>query len=208
MEEMLKQLFGEAVTDEAVKTFNSELGKKFVAKTDFNAKIEEIKSLKSEKTELETEINKLNDTAKNGENVKAELEALKAQIDNEKKQAEAERIMREKNESIEKRFNAVVGDKQFNHAAIRADYLRKFGEALENKDFEGKGDNDIFHALTKDDGGAFKGVTVVKLAGGMPRSTGKSYNNKEEIMSIKDRAERRQAIAENPSLFGITNKGE
>lgn len=53
MKEILTQLFGEAVTDEALKTFNAELGKKFVAKTDFNAKSEEIKTLKAEKQSLE-----------------------------------------------------------------------------------------------------------------------------------------------------------
>lgn len=206
MKEILTQLFGEAVTDEALKTFNAELGKKFVSKADFNAKSEEIKTLKAEKQSLEAEITKLNETAKGGEDVKAELEALKAQIESDKKQAEADRIMREKNESIEKRFNECVGDKQFNHEAIRAEYLKKFGEALESKDFEGQGDSDIFHTLTKDDGKAFQGITVVKLAGGTPRATGKTYNTKEEIMAIKDRAERRQAIAENQSLFGINKE--
>ena len=45
MKEILKQLFGEAVTDDALKQFNAELGKKFVAKTDYNTKLEVIKSL-------------------------------------------------------------------------------------------------------------------------------------------------------------------
>lgn len=176
MKEILTQLFGEAVTEEALKTFNAELGKKFVAKADFNAKGEEIKTLKAEKQSLENEIAKLNETAKGGEDVKAELEALKAQIERDKKQAEADRIMKEKNESIEKRFNECVGDKQFNHEAIRAEYLKKFGEALENKDFEGKGDSDIFKELTQNDGSAFKGVVQIPLAGGTPRSTGTTDN--------------------------------
>ena len=46
MKEILTQLFGEAVTDDAMKQFNAELGKKFVAKADFNAKVEEVKTLK------------------------------------------------------------------------------------------------------------------------------------------------------------------
>ncbi len=206
MKEILTQLFGEAVTDEALKTFNAELGKKFVAKADFNAKGEENKTLKAEKQNLEDEIAKLNETAKGGEDVKAELEALKAQIESDKKQAEADRIMKEKSESIEKRFNECVGDKQFVNDPTRAFYLKKFGEALESKDFEGKGDSDVFKELTQNDGDAFKGVTVVKLAGGTARPTGKVYSNKDEIMAIKDRAERRQAIAENQSLFGINKE--
>lgn len=184
MKEILTQLFGEAVTDEALKTFNAELGKKFVAKADFNAKSEEIKTLKAEKQSLENEIAKLNETAKGGEDVKAELEALKSQIENEKKQAEADRIMKEKSESIEKRFNECVGDKQFVNDPTRAFYLKKFGEALESKDFEGKGDSDVFKELTQNDGSAFKGVTVVKLAGGTARPTGANVPTKDEFKKM------------------------
>ena len=49
MKDILTQLFGDAVTDDAMKQFNAELGKKFVAKADFNAKVEEVKTLKGEK---------------------------------------------------------------------------------------------------------------------------------------------------------------
>lgn len=180
----------------------------------------EIEKEKAKQTVLETELkekteafNNLNselETLKNanadGADWKAKFEALQADNEAKAKQAEAERIMREKSESIEKRFNECVGDKQFNHEAIRAEYLKKFGEALENKDFEGKGDSDIFRELTQNDGSAFKGVTIVKLAGGTPRANGKTYSSKDEIMAIKDRQERRQAIAENPTLFGINNE--
>lgn len=207
MKDILTQLFGDAVTDDVIKQFNAELGKKFVAKADFNAKVEEIKALKGEKKTLEDEISKLNENSNSNEDVKKELEALKSKIEADARQAEADRILKEKQENVLNRFNAVVGDKKFSHDAVKADYLKKFGDALENKDFEGKSDADVFHALTKDDASAFVGVTTVKLAGGRPQGVGKTYNSKEDIMAIKDRAERRQAIAENPSLFGIT-KGE
>lgn len=75
---------------------------------------------------LEDEISKLNQTANNGEDVKAELETLKSQIAAEKAQAEADRILAEKTEAIKKRFEAVVGDKKFIHNAVREDYLKKF----------------------------------------------------------------------------------
>ena len=143
-----------------------------------------------------------------GEDWKAKFEALQAENIAKEKQAEADRILAEKNADIEKRFAECVGDKKFSHDAIKADYLKKFAEALESEEYKGKGDVDIFHALTKDDKNAFEGVTAVKLAGGTPLPTGKAYNSKEDIMAIKDRAQRRQAIAENPSLFGITSKGD
>ena len=45
MKAILTQLFGEAVTEDTLKQFNAELGKKFVAKADYNSKLEEIKGL-------------------------------------------------------------------------------------------------------------------------------------------------------------------
>ena len=85
------------------------------------------------------------------------------------KQAEADRILAEKNENISKRFETVLGEKKFSHDAIKESYLKKFSEALDNKDYEGKSDTDIFHALTKDDANAFTGVTSIRLPGGNPQ---------------------------------------
>lgn len=42
MKNILTQLFGDLVTDEAMSQFNKELGLKFVAKADYNNKLEEI----------------------------------------------------------------------------------------------------------------------------------------------------------------------
>ena len=70
---------------------------------------------------------------------------------------------------IENRFNAVVGDRKFTHEAIKADYLHKFGEALDNKDFMGKSDADIFHELIKDDKNALENVQMqLNMPGGQP----------------------------------------
>ena len=149
---------------------------------------------------------KASGTLASGEDWKAKFEALQAENIAKEKQAEADRILAEKNADIEKRFAECVGDKKFSHDAIKADYLKKFAEALESEEYKGKGDVDIFHALTKDDATAFAGVTAVKLAGGTPQGNGTKYTNKADIMAIKDRTERRNAIAQNLDLFN--NKGE
>lgn len=166
----------------------------------------ELKESKESFDNLTKEFEELKTANANGEEWKAKFEALQTETEAKAKQAEADRILKEKSESIEKRFNECVGDKQFVNDPTRAFYLKKFGEALESKDFEGKGDGDVFKELTQNDGSAFKGVTVVKLAGGTARPTGKTYNSKDEIMAIKDRQERRQAIAENQALFGINKE--
>ena len=198
MKEILTQLFGDAVTDDAMKQFNAELGKKFVAKADFNAKVEEVKTLKGEKKTLEDEVTRLNENANGNEDVKKELEALKAKIDADAKQAEADRISREKAESDERLFNEAVGEKKFSHDAIKSYYFNLFRQDLAKEENKGKSAVDILHNLTKDDATAFTGVTAVKLAGGRPSGTGNGYSSVKEIMnSDMTREQKRQAIAEN-----------
>lgn len=198
MKEILTQLFGEAVTDDAMKQFNAELGKKFVAKADFNAKVEEIKTLKGEKKTLEDEVSKLNENANGNEDVKKELEALKAKIDADAKQAEADRISREKAESDERLFNEALGEKKFSHDAVKSHYFNLFRQDLAKEENKGKSAIDILHNLTKDDATAFTGVTAVRLAGGKPTGTGTAYSSVKDIMnSDMSREQKRQAIAEN-----------
>ena len=62
MVEVLKNLFGDAVTDEALKAFNEELGKKFVAKSDYNGKLEEIKGLNAQITDRDKQLKTLKDS--------------------------------------------------------------------------------------------------------------------------------------------------
>ena len=199
MKEILTQLFGDAVTDDAMKQFNAELGKKFVAKADFNAKVEEVKTLKGEKKNLEDEVARLNENANGNEDVKKELEALKAKIDADAKQAEAERISREKAESDERLFNEAVGEKKFSHDAIKSHYFNLFRQDLAKEENKGKSAVDILHNLTKDDKNAFEGVTAVKLAGGRPSGT--SGKTRDEIMAIKDGNTRRAEMLANAHLF-------
>ena len=198
MKEILTQLFGDAVTDDAMKQFNAELGKKFVAKADFNAKVEEVKTLKGEKKTLEDEVSKLNENANGNEDVKKELEALKAKIDADAKQAEAERISREKAESDERLFNEALGEKKFSHDAVKSYYFNLFRQDLAKEENKGKSAVDILHNLTKDDATAFTGVTAVKLQGGRPMGAGRGYSSVKDIMnSDMTREQKRQAIAEN-----------
>lgn len=204
MKEILTQLFGDAVTDDAMKQFNAELGKKFVAKADFNAKVEEVKTLKGEKKTLEDEVTRLNENANGNEDVKKELEALKAKIDADAKQAEADRISREKAESDERLFNEAVGEKKFSHDAVKSHYFNLFRQDLAKEENKGKSAVDILHNLIKDDATAFTGVTAVKLQGGRPLGT--SGKTRDEIMAIKDGNTRRAEMLANSHLFPELNK--
>ena len=162
----------------------------------------ELKTAKETIDKTSTEFEALKATNASAEEYKSKYEALVAENEAKAKQAEAERVAREKAEGLDKRFEAVVGDKKFSHDAIRADYRRKFENALAEKENEGKSDADIFHALSKDDATAFTGVTAVKLQGGRPQGVGgKQYATKAEIMAIKNYDERVEAISNNKHLF-------
>lgn len=191
---------------------------KEVAEKIFAERSKEIEADKAKREKLETELQEkkesLDNLSKEFENLKSsnasaeeyktKYEALVADNEAKAKKAEADRILAEKNADIEKRFAQCVGDKKFSHDAIKASYLKKFAEALESEEYKGKGDVDIFHALTKDDAAAFTGVTAVKLAGGRPSGT--SGKTRDEIMAIKDGNTRRAEMLANAHLFPELNK--
>lgn len=128
--------------------------------------------LKEKKTALESlnaEFEQLKASNANAEDWEKKFNDLSAEIAEKEKQAKLEREAKEKADMIESRFNAVVGDRKFTHEAIKADYLHKFGEALDNKDFMGKSDADIFHELIKDDKNALENVQMqLNMPGGQP----------------------------------------
>lgn len=205
--EEIKSIFPEA-TDEQLKAVMDLNGNDVErAKSKVAALEAELKEKKEGFDKLNGEFDALKSANADGAEWRAKFEALQAENDAKAKQTEAERIAKEKAESVNKRFVAALGEKQFSHDAIKEAYLKKFGEALENADFQGKSDAEIFHELTKDDGGAFKGTTVVKLAGGRPFGFGGGgkYTSRDEILKIRDSIKRQSEILNHPDLFPEIN---
>ena len=162
----------------------------------------ELKDSKESLDDLNAALDEAKKKAESNDDYKQQLEELQKKVKEDNDKREADRLAKEEAQRTEQRFNAVLGEKKFNHEAIRADYLRKFGEALKDTGNVGKSDIDIFTALTKEDAHAFAGATVVNLAGASQKaSEGKNYASKDEIMKIKDTAERQAAIAANIGLF-------
>lgn len=89
------------------------------------------------------------------EAAKGDTVALQAEVDRYKA-AEAERKAAETaaqlRAAIEARFNAQVGDRAFIHDFVRKGVLDEFEKALADKANAGKGDKDLFDALTTDKG--------------------------------------------------------
>ena len=191
---------------------------KEVAEKIFAERSKEIEANKAKREKLETELKEKKESLDNlskefedlkssnasAEEYKTKYEALVADNEAKAKQAEADRILAEKTENINKRFDAVVGEKKFSHNAIKADYLKKFGEAIELEENKSLSDEQVFHNLIKDDATAFTGVTAVKLAGGRPSGT--SGKTRDEIMAIKDGNTRRAEMLANAHLFPELNK--
>ena len=203
--EEIKAIFADA-TDEQLKAVMDLNGVDVEkAKAKATAFENELKEKKAEFDKLNSEFETLKTANASGEDWKAKFEALQAENVAKEKQAEADRIMAEKQADIEKRFGECVGDKKFSHNAIKEAYLKKFAEALDSEEYKGKGDVDIFHALTKDDKSAFEGVTAVKLQGGRPQGITGKYSSREEIMSIKDGNTRRAEMLANPQFFPELN---
>lgn len=170
--EDIKNIFPDATDEQLKSVMDLNGGDVEKAKSKVTALEAELKESKEDFAKLNTELETLKTANADGEEWKTKFEALQAENEAKARQAEADRIMQEKTENITKRFETALGDKKFSHDAIREAYLKKFGEALESTDYQGKSDIEVFHDLTKDDASAFKGIEIVKLAGGRPQGGG------------------------------------
>lgn len=201
--EEIRAIFADA-TDEQIKSVmdlnGADLEK---AKSKVAALEAELKETKEDKAKINTEFEKLKAENASGEAWKVKFEALQAENEAKEKQAEADRILAEKTESLKKRFaSANEGKGDWYNTPTEEHYFKLFGEALESEEYAGKSDIDILHALTKDDQTARKGITAVKLQGGTPQGVGgKQYASKAEIMAIKNYDEKIEAISNNKHLF-------
>lgn len=189
------------ISKETATQIFAERGKEMAESTAKQTELEnELATAKKNLETLTAEAETLRTANADGNEWKTKFEQLQNDISEEKKQAEADRIAKERQTDIENRFNAVLGNKKFSHDAIRESYLRKFGEALENEAYKGKGDNDILHALTKDDKTAFKGAEFIRLAGGTPKAHEIGEITKEEFAKMSYR-ERLEVFNKDPTLY-------
>lgn len=124
------------------------------------------------KTAAETaaaDLKKANDTIADLEKNAKDATALQKTID-DYKAAEEKRKADEQAAAAraehENRFNQVLGDREFAHEYIRQGVFSDFEKALADEKNKGKGDADIFDALTKDDKGVEPGLFKVQTPGG------------------------------------------
>ncbi len=104
MIEVLKMLYGDAVTEESLKRFQEELGKKFVPKSEFNQRGEELKMLREQLAEKETVSAGLEDAEQKNKELWQALNAMKEKYDGElaaaKRREEAMKFQRALDDSL------------------------------------------------------------------------------------------------------------
>lgn len=152
-------------------------------------------SLKDKETAFNTlsgEFEKLKEFNASAEDYKTKFETLQNDIAEKEKAAKEEKQRAEREANILNRYNAAAVSKdgkplEWSHEAIKADYLRKFTEALENEENAGKSDSDIFNALVKDDSAAFKVPQAQNVFGGANNVPGSEFDDEKinAIMGIK-----------------------
>lgn len=152
-------------------------------------------SMKDKETAFNTlsgEFEKLKEFNASAEDYKTKFETLQNDIAEKEKAAKEEKQRAEREANILNRYNAAAVSKdgkplEWSHEAIKADYLRKFTEALENEENAGKSDSDIFNALVKDDSAAFKVPQAQNVFGGANNVPGSEFDDEKinAIMGIK-----------------------
>jgi hypothetical protein len=180
--------------DKAESAVKSAVGRAFVSRARYKAKLDEIDTLTSDKNALEdklTAAEKWQDKYKNEHDA---FEKYKADTDARTKLAEVKA-------AYKKLLTEAGIDPKRHDAILRATTFddKKLGEdgKLENAD---KLKSDI-----ETDWADFKVTTTTKGASVAtpPANPGPAKRNKAEILAIKDTTERQRAIAENHDLFGF-----
>lgn len=141
----------------------------YVAKGKYDS---DIKKERDKAKEAAETIKQLQESMGDVDGMKAKLEEYQ-KADEARQKAEQEAAA---HKAMEDRFNAVLGDKQFANDLVRNGTMDAFFRALNDPVNTGKGDKELFEALTKDATGIWKNPQQepVKVAG-VDMHTGAKY---------------------------------
>ena len=127
------------------------------------------------------------DTIATLEAAKGDTEALQAELDKYKQADEARQKAEQEAAShaaLVERFNGVKGDREFSSQFAESGLLDAFSKAISDPANTGKGDKDLFDALTKDAAGVWKNPQqeTVKVPG--VTTTGGTQYTREQIRAM------------------------
>lgn len=158
-------------------------------KTKFDAQAQELKSVKKRLAETDDYKGKY-------ETVKKEYDDYKSDVDGKEKKAQSDTAF--------KKWLISQG-----YSETGAGKIVKYGGYAPEFDKDGNIKNaDKLSESVKGEWGEYHGTTRVEGAktATPPQNTGGKSITKEEIMNIKNTAERQKKIAENPELFGLPKR--
>lgn len=161
-----------------------------------------VKSLEAEAVEAK-DLKKQLEDIKGGKDWKAEHDKVKKELDDYRAEQQGKELSAKKRAAYKALLEKGNIDPKRIETVLKAD--RDKIEALELDDKGEAKDADKLSESIKADWSDFVTTTVRKGVNNAkpPKSEGGSAMTKEEIMAIKDTAQRQAAIAENHELFGI-----
>lgn len=157
---------GESLTLEQFNERTAEMKLADLSTGDYVAKGKYDADVKKARDELKT----AKETISTLEANKGDTEALQAELDKYKQADEARQKAEQEaaaHAALVERFGKVKGDREFSSKFAEAGLLDEFNKAINDPANTGKGDKELFDALTKDAAGLFKNPQQepVKIAG-------------------------------------------
>lgn len=158
-------------------------------KSKFDTQAQELETVKNQLAEMEDYKGKY-------ETTKADYDKFKSDVDGKAKKAQSDTVFRKT--LINRGYSEKGADMVVNHGNYKFEV---------DKDNNIKDADKLFDEVDNE-WGMFKGTTHVEGAktATPPQNTGGKSITKEEIMNIKNTAERQKKIAENPELFGLPKR--
>ncbi len=141
---------------------------------------EKAKDLEDKIKNYEAKIGELNDKAKNSEEIQKELDTLKSEIAEEKKQKEQEDLDNKLNANILE----AIKDKDFVNERTKNSIVNEIKTALQDKANVGKSAKEIFDSLTKDSTDIFKNENVIKDMPEIKDELDENKNQKKEGIKL------------------------
>jgi len=152
MLEWLKEILGESYTEDADKKISQEIGKNFVAKADFNAKNEALKSLEAQVRERDAQLETLRASTGNVETLKQQIADLQAQNVAAKSEYEAEITRVRLDGAVDAALTAAGARNNTAVKALLTDFLK---DATLSDDGTVRGLSDELAGMAKADATAF-----------------------------------------------------
>ena len=190
---------GIELTDEQKESVNKAVVENYITKAEHSKKIEkanaETESFKTKFEEADKTVNALKDNEAKWDEERAELNKKVEETDNHWKGIiEA----RDKEDAIN---NAIEGLEFSSNSAKKSVIAEIKASNLNFKDGKLIGVQDVIDGLKESDPNAFKSPSEVKKFTSEKKESKGKEMTKDEIMKIKNSAERKEAIAQNKDLF-------